>query len=70
MSLYAPLNRWQTRVLKLLGGSDDEPLRGDLLVANLVDLEGGIVLRDEDKFVEYDALSYTWGASRSVQWHH
>ena len=34
----------------------------DRLVANLVALDSGLVLHGEEKLVEYDAISYTWGS--------
>ena len=59
--VYTPLKRWQSRVLKLHPGAGDHPLTGDLMVANIMDMDG-LVLRDTDERVCYEAISYAWGA--------
>ena len=61
-TIYTRIEKWQTRVLRLHSGSYGEPLEADLLVANLVALDSGLVLHGEEKLVEYDAVSYTWGS--------
>lgn len=60
--LYTPIKKWQTRILRLHGGSGDTPLAADLLIADIVDLEG-LVLHDEQVDVAYEAVSYCWGAA-------
>jgi hypothetical protein len=59
-TLYCPLQPWQIRVLRVHPAWDNEPLAADLLVATSVSLEG-IVLEAQQKLVNYDAISYTWG---------
>ncbi|KAK4901178.1 hypothetical protein LTR27_001734 [Elasticomyces elasticus] len=59
-SLYTPLKRWQTRILRLSAGQGDDALSGDLLVADVVHMEG-LALHDEGQLVAYEAISYTWG---------
>jgi hypothetical protein len=64
--MYAPLNPWQTRLLRLYPGTFDEPMQCDLLIVDLIYFEG-VVLRSshKDHIITYDALSYTWGDSQS-----
>ncbi|KAK4916037.1 hypothetical protein LTR49_015948 [Elasticomyces elasticus] len=59
-SLYTPLKRWQTRILRLSAGQGDDTLSGDVLVADVVHMEG-LALHDEGVLVAYEAISYTWG---------
>ncbi|KAK3619449.1 hypothetical protein LTR56_024016 [Elasticomyces elasticus] len=59
-SLYTPLKRWQIRILRLSAGLGDDALSGDLLVADVVHMEG-LALHDEGELVAYEAISYTWG---------
>ncbi|KAK5706521.1 hypothetical protein LTR97_001510 [Elasticomyces elasticus] len=59
-SLYTPLKRWQTRILRLSAGRGDDALSGDLLVADVVHMDG-LALHDEGELVAYEAISYTWG---------
>ncbi|KAK5723321.1 hypothetical protein LTR15_005019 [Elasticomyces elasticus] len=58
--LYTPLKRWQTRILRLSAGQGDDALGGDLLVADVVHIQG-LALHDEGELVAYEAISYTWG---------
>lgn len=59
--LYTKINRWQTRILRLHPSEcAAEPLRADLLVADIVNLPG-LVLHEEQELVSYEAISYYWG---------
>lgn len=58
--LYTPLEDWQIRVLALHPGSGDASLTGDLHVA-AHRADGGVVLLEERRWVDYEALSYCWG---------
>ena len=58
--LYQPLSSWQTRLIKLLPGTTDEPLRCELHVAAVI-IEEGLGVVGEPSAVQYDALSYSWG---------
>ena len=60
VNLYHLINKWQTRVLRLYAGKEGDPLIGDLLVADIVQLSG-LVLRVEQILVEFHAISYAWG---------
>lgn len=57
--LYQPLSSWQTRLIKLLPGQHDEPLRCELHVAAIT-IENGLGVIGEPWAVSYDALSYSW----------
>jgi hypothetical protein len=60
------LSSWETRLIKLLPGDFDEPLRCDLHVAAIT-IEEGFGISGEPKAVEYEGLSYPWGrADRSA----
>jgi hypothetical protein len=48
--IYDPLEHSQIRILRLAPGKKGDTLVGVLLLADF-----------EDKFIEYDALSYMWG---------
>ena len=58
--LYQPLKSWQTRLIKLLPGSHDDPLRCELHVA-AVTVEKGLGVAGESNAIPYEALSYSWG---------
>lgn len=58
--LYSKLAKWQMRLLNLQPGLFHEPLVADLVVADLVDLDGtGVALHNEVKHVDYEVISYT-----------
>jgi hypothetical protein len=59
-ALYTPIQSWQTRIIRLQPGNLDEPLVCDLVVAELIAFNG-VGLACEWRFVEYEALSYSWG---------
>ena len=61
-TIYEPLKEWQTRLLRLHPGSGADKLRGDLLKADLVPIEQGLVLHHREELVQFEALSYCWGA--------
>ena len=58
--LYSPIKPWQTRILRLQPGRQDEPLNCTLEVAELVCFEG-VGLGAEQELVQFEALSYSWG---------
>lgn len=60
--IYKPLRSWQTRVFTLEPGALGDELTGELIVVDLID-GNGVVRRDQDEIIEYDALSYVWGPS-------
>ena len=64
-SLYSSLRRWQTRVLKLHAGRKHDALLGELLVADVVHMEG-LGLVEAGIIVEYEAVSYTWGDAHDL----
>lgn len=53
---------WQTRILRLYPGVAGVPMKGDLLTADIIDGDSGVVLHDKQEFVQYEAILYTWGA--------
>ena len=61
--LYTPLREWQTRLLRL---AQDSVIYGyELVTVDLIYFEGAVIrgnTNQSDRVVEYDALSYTWGA--------
>jgi hypothetical protein len=59
-SLYVPLHPWQTRLLKLLPGDSQDPLRCELHVAAII-IDEGLGVEAQAEAVEYEALSYSWG---------
>ena len=59
--LYTPIKRSQLRILRLHSGSRHEELVADLPVGYLL-LAEGVILHESSLSVEYDALSYCWGA--------
>ena len=59
--LYDHINDWQTRLLRIHPGQQDQPLQIDLVVVDLVHLPGA-VLHDDQQHVEYENISYSWGA--------
>ena len=69
--LYGEIKEWQTRLLALEPGPFGSDLIGELLVVDTVNLSG-VVLHEEQRWVEYFALSYTWGSpffSRAINIH-
>ena len=58
--LYEPLCEWQTRLIELLPGSGGEPLSCNLHIAEIITMEG-LGLTPARRWVEYEALSYSWG---------
>ena len=60
-SLYesVPVTLKQTRLICLLNGTSEEPLRGDLIVVD--GTANGLALDFEQREIKYTALSYTWG---------
>ena len=60
-SLYesVPVTPKQTRLICLLDGTSEEPLRGDLIVVDVT--ANGLALDFEQREIKYTALSYTWG---------
>lgn len=61
-TIYKPISWWQIRLLKLLPGLGDDKVEAELLVADVVHNEnGGAVLHDLQRYVQYEALSYVWG---------
>ena len=58
--IYLPVQEWQTRILTLHPGSDDDPLIGKLSVVDLLLLEG-VQVHGTSQRIFFDALSYTWG---------
>ncbi|KAI1178512.1 heterokaryon incompatibility protein-domain-containing protein [Nemania sp. FL0916] len=65
--VYATLrvHPWQTRIIRLQPGKFGSSLRAELFVADIIYNEG-LAIRgpwpETDEQIEYDALSYTWGA--------
>jgi hypothetical protein len=57
---WRALHWWQTRLLRLSPGREDEPIHAELVVVDLVVIEG-VVDTKAQAIVHYDALSYTWG---------
>jgi hypothetical protein len=60
VDLYEHLLPWQTRVLKLLPGQFNDALECDLYIADVVGLQG-FGLPNEERYQQYEALSYSWG---------
>ncbi|KAI1173328.1 heterokaryon incompatibility protein-domain-containing protein [Nemania sp. FL0916] len=72
--LYTPINHYQTRIIQLYNdsGFSDSPLRCGLHIADLLHPKfEGVGIRgftnDTDRFIRYDALSYTWGDGKTTQ---
>jgi hypothetical protein len=59
-SIYTPISPWQTRLLLLQPGEKEGELSGELKVVDIVDGFEGLILHNEQKLVEFEALSYTW----------
>lgn len=59
--LYTPLLRWETRLLALHPGSPDDELVADLPTVIFTADRSGLGLASENRVVDYEALSYTWG---------
>ncbi|KAK5742488.1 hypothetical protein LTR17_003290 [Elasticomyces elasticus] len=63
--LYTPLQRWQTRILRVHpASSPDTPVEADLLRAGLADGPYLALSMDED-LITFEAISYTWGSPHS-----
>ena len=63
MQHYLPLEPWETRVLHLVPAAKaEDELVAELCTAVIIH-EPGIGIKSIHKNVEYEALSYTWGAS-------
>lgn len=66
-ALYAPVRRWQFRLLKIRPSqSRNAQIHCDLVVAGMIEpVEGspGVALPDSGDIIEYEAISYTWGGS-------
>jgi hypothetical protein len=58
--LHSPIMPWQTRLIKLLSGHFEDPVRVELRVADIV-LAPGMAVASERSIVQYEALSYCWG---------
>lgn len=56
---YTPVHEWQTRLLCLKPGTDQDLLSFELRVVDLAHVEGA-VLHDCGSIVEYAAISYAW----------
>ena len=57
---YQPLQKWQTRLIRLLPGIFDAPIECELFVADVIAQPGFGVL-ELGQVVEYEAVSYSWG---------
>lgn len=58
--LYTPIKEWQTRLLQLHPGEFGTISTASLVVVDIIHLPGS-VLHNEQRRVDYTALSYTWG---------
>lgn len=58
--LYRPIHDWQTRVLELAPGLPGSSLSSRLLTVDII-LKDGVVVHDEQRRMDFEALSYTWG---------
>jgi hypothetical protein len=58
--LYAPIEDWQTRIIRIRSGGEKEVLRLDIIVAAITEAPG-VGLISEPGQVHYEALSYAWG---------
>ncbi|KAM0689102.1 hypothetical protein Q7P36_011179 [Cladosporium allicinum] len=58
--LYTPIEDWQTRIIRIRSGSEEEVLRLDIIVAAITEAPG-VGLISESGQVHYEALSYAWG---------
>lgn len=59
--LYTPVGDWETRILYLYPGNEEEPLKATLTNAAITVAEGLGLMEPGRRRVTYDALSYTWG---------
>lgn len=62
--LYKPIYLWQTRLIRLEPGSSGDPLRCELLTADITSTKEfgeGLGVHKYGAMVEYTALSYFWG---------
>ena len=62
--LYKPIYLWQTRLIRLEPGSSGDPLRCELLTADITSTKEfgeGLGVHKYGALVEYTALSYCWG---------
>lgn len=60
-NLYTPLHTWETRLLAILPGTAKDPLSAELLTGILTDDASGLGSVSENRLIEFEALSYTWG---------
>jgi hypothetical protein len=58
--VYTELLPWQTRVLAVRPDTEGAIIAADLLVVDLIVMEG-VVVSDSKELIRYDALSYCWG---------
>ncbi|KAJ9618447.1 hypothetical protein H2203_009044 [Taxawa tesnikishii (nom. ined.)] len=58
--IYTPIRDWQTRLLCLQPGRFGDPIIADLSVVDLIYFEG-VVARETEEVLAYEALSYCWG---------
>lgn len=58
--LYEPIHAYQTRLIKLLPGAQEDFVTCELLTADLIALPG-LGLSATGEMVSYDCLSYSWG---------
>jgi hypothetical protein len=61
--IYAPILNWETRLIALHSGTASDPLNLNLEVAVVTRGEVGLGLVSQNRVVEYEALSYTWGST-------
>ena len=62
--LYKSIYPWQTRLIRLEPGSLQDPIRCELLTADIVsskEFGEGLGVHEYGALVEYTALSYFWG---------
>jgi Heterokaryon incompatibility protein (HET) len=60
-SLYESLQPWQTRLVKLLPGTDVAEVSCELHVVDIVNFDGGFGLPRESRIQAFEAISYSWG---------
>lgn len=62
---YRPIKSWQTRLLRLHPGSGDDDLQGDLVIVDMMLMDEGVVVHENEDHVKFEALSYCWGSSET-----